>query len=681
MGLVSRRQMSKGPISHTFSPKIMLQKLVGFSLLTLFAHATAVDSQIRFNAPQVSSNEFLDTQTLNKVLNFLVADINVNGSSGCAYTATSGVLAGKLLPLSFWTAPEYFGDFVCKYGATAGGEPPNCHVRDIYDPETYGVGPEKGLAGDMQLERTNIHGGINIYDASVWQISMALAGVKLGREDLLDHSRNVDLMLKAGHLGDGEVAPNSWRAVTKADGTFTYNGVSINATEGFEATQAYAYRMWPRQWLTKDPFYGTRFESYITPVNFPVTPGTKYERGRLSWQDYKPITGENSWALFIGPLQAQYLRDVTHAGNQCVKFDSDAVQNAIGALTAVMALQSKLGAIYYVPAGSLGNIGSQPANRYAVSTENNASLLSGLLILRKLLQDTQSFGCKYDSDRLEHALSYLQVLISGGENPLHKHESHGMLTFFSKYAYDSERHILRTGGLVCQPGQPEWQPYTHSVENPQAIDVNTWGITALGVPFMDYVIGEFGSSFRAWEVVKSFGGFSVNGELYGVGYSAEDHNGPASDPADGVMSGEWTFGAINFVRTLKYQYRELLKDEWITNHQRSEIASIVKTLNKDELSMLKHVRKLQSDKYPHSSTFASHRPRGDWNSLVKIQDDQVAFLYASKRYFIPFGWFANPIPAASSTAWAVMVQYDYNPFSLGGSYNSMIELEPFERGG
>src|SRR5262249_8326489 len=51
-------------------------------------------------------------------------------------------------------------------------------------------------------------------------------------------------------------------------------------------------------------------------------------------------------------------------------------------------------------------------------------------------------------------------------------------------------------------------------------------------------------------------------------------------------------------------------------------------------------------------------------------------LYASQRYNIPFGWYANPIPSTTSTSWTIFLHYDYNPFQLGGSYNSLDWTAP-----
>jgi len=48
--------------------------------------------------------------------------------------------------------------------------------------------------------------------------------------------------------------------------------------------------------------------------------------------------------------------------------------------------------------------------------------------------------------------------------------------------------------------------------------------------------------------------------------------------------------------------------------------------------------------------------------------DVQAVKYANKRYFIPFGWFANPLASTASTAWAVFADSNFNPFYLGGNY-------------
>jgi len=60
---------------------------------------------------------------------------------------------------------------------------------------------------------------------------------------------------------------------------------------------------------------------------------------------------------------------------------------------------------------------------------------------------------------------------------------------------------------------------------------------------------------------------------------------------------------------------------------------------------------------------------GVWKDGGLIQSDG-SYLYANSRFFIPWGWYANPIGATSSTGWAVFNDFEYNPFQLGGGWNT-----------
>merc|ERR1711988_445392 len=53
-----------------------------------------------------------------------------------------------------------------------------------------------------------------------------------------------------------------------------------------------------------------------------------------------------------------------------------------------------------------------------------------------------------------------------------------------------------------------------------------------------------------------------------------------------------------------------------------------------------------------------------------------SYVYANDRFFIPWGWYANPIGATCSTAWAVMQRMNFNPFVLGGGFVSPINIMP-----
>jgi hypothetical protein len=96
---------------------------------------------------------------------------------------------------------------------------------------------------------------------------------------------------------------------------------------------------------------------------------------------------------------------------------------------------------------------------------------------------------------------------------------------------------------------------------------------------------------------------------------------------------------------------------------------IVEMLQTDYDSMFKHLMTLRTDVYPTTSAYDSVRPA----QIVTMPSDKNAFLYASKRYMIPFGWFANPLPSTASTSWAVMLHYNFNPLGPRGDYEAFLK--------
>ncbi len=95
------------------------------------------------------------------------------------------------------------------------------------------------------------------------------------------------------------------------------------------------------------------------------------------------------------------------------------------------------------------------------------------------------------------------------------------------------------------------------------------------------------------------------------------------------------------------------------------VKKYVASLEVDLQSMETHISVLRVANYSKISMFNSVRPK-NYDSLVSLAKNQQAYLYASKRYFIPFGWYANPLPSNASTSWALLMNYNYNPFTLGG---------------
>ncbi|MBC7659784.1 MAG: hypothetical protein H7249_08750 [Chitinophagaceae bacterium] len=589
-----------------------------------------------------------------------------------AYIGTHGQVRGKTLPTSFYDDVNYWGKFVCgEFVAKA-----DCFSKNRYFEANEEVGGAKYFAynltpfplissnvgGSLQIERTMVKNGTNIYDAATWQIALALAKVK-GGFDLTKYKvapQNQDDYVAKGYSQENEES-FQMRGNTQL---FTFNAINRITGDMLSPEYAYSYRMLSRKWLSVDSFAeSAELKSYLSmdpssaPLPNPQPMKTPYTLGTMSWQDFKPITGENAWAFFIGPLQTAYLE-----GNGKVSAKSPVVLNAIKILTSVGLLQSTtVGAVAYAPGGALGNKG-EGVTTNTVSTENNVSLLSGLLFLEQIL--------KNDGESNSIAYRNVYAMIHGGAVSLngfkdgssYNYNTPGILYFLKNYAYSSQTKIFEQGGVFDDA--PDAKHFVLAAGMPATVDVNTWTISVLGVPLIDSWLGE-GASYKIWQEVKSFGGFcGDDGTIWGVGFSGKDGNGVVNNAGgkcthskNGINSGEWTFGAMSAVKSLIVAYGSKYPD-----------------LALDLASMTKGVQSLRTDRFNNFSgtSYPKDTPK-NYNAIIKIPEDRLGYMYASKRYAIPFGWYANPLPSMASTSWAVMLNYDFNPFALGGTYKHNFE--------
>lgn len=537
------------------------------------------------------------------------------------YRATAGELRGSLLPLSFIDSAEYWGVQVCQQSAAI------CAISDRYDAQAYTLRPDKSAAGDLQTERVNIHNGANIYDAATWQIAVTLASVRaqqaLAADDAYQLINNQNRLLQLGYSGDARLpVPHQNRALTQGD-LFTYNGKKIA-----DPRAAFVFRTLPRSWLSIDPIAGSRFDGWIKAVDLPEN-NPQYQRGKISWTDWKPITGENAWAFLIGPLQAAHIYFIEAKKQRFVPFQELAVQNALAVLPTFAAMQSAIGAVYYAPAGTVANQGEELVSRYEVSVENNFSVYAGLNILRETLNRQLQYQhtlTPAQKNSITQALTLIRQMLEGGSVEGRKTE--GLLAFFKKYAWIDGEFVQ--GGYANDPTRKAaWVPRL----SPRAVDVNTWGIAALGAKQIDQWFG-FGVAFENWQRVKNWGGYGSVKVLAGVGFSDLDGNGvdASGNYRQGVLSVEWTAGAINAVRLMRSHYHSVSPE----SAEYADAQRFIADLNRDEKSMLSAIQKLQKG---------------------------GAYLYANQRYRIPFGWYANPLPSTCSTAWMVMVEQQFNPFA------------------
>lgn len=567
----------------------------------------------------MGSIAFKKTQTdadIQKLVQFLTTCAVFDGDG--QYFTTSGTL-----PLSYYSTADYWGDYVCNTWAKQNGQDCTVVIQDHgdgTDQNPYYRNGEGSPGSQLQIERVNASLGTDIYDAACWQIALALVA-----NQGLQGFTPAELFFLVS-LSTKRLLPNV-KAVRANTGNFSY-GYQVAISDSREA---YALRLIGKDFWAQDPLWDTDYEHYIS--HWP--PCNRSRRGSISWSDWKPITGENAWAFLIGSLQADYLQFKVQG---YIPFQSDSVQNALYVLYAFQSMQCSIGALYYAPGGSEGNAGAIPQGE--ISVENNASCLAGLIIFKQVLENILSQDGSITTDdqaKIKAAIDLIAIMIWGGKTP--SGQTVGLLKFFQTNAWNSTDGIFYQGGTY---NNGVWTATTNS----NAVDVDTWGLTVLGADLLDRWFGA-GTAFSLWQNVKQWGSFSQNGQLWGVGYSSDDDHS--------IMSAEWTAGAINAVRCLMVYYQ-------------SDVAKF-NSLQSDHDAMMTNLLNLRTDQYGDAG-FPDGLEARYFND-VKPPLGQLAFLYASKRYYIPFGWYANPIPSTTSTSWAIYLHYEYNPFQLGGSYESL----------
>jgi len=572
-----------------------------------------------------SSLSFQHTQTdadIRQLIWFLITCVTFTADG--RYFTVSGVL-----PLSYYSILAYWGDYICNVWAGRNGTDCTVVVKDHGGAgQPYYRNGEGSPGAQLQLERVDATVGTDIYDAACWQIALALAASK----GLSDNGFQPTMLFSLVANTTKRLCPNV-QAIRANTNNFLYGYCDSIS----DARLAYALRLVGNDFWAADPLWGNcRYGHYIT-----FDSNIKDKIGSITWPDWKPITGENGWAFLIGPLQTDYLQSAAATGY--IPFQSESIQNALYVLYAFQRMQCKIGAFYYAPGGSDGNTGPIPTGE--ISVENNVSCLSGLVIFKQVLETTLSKDNSLTDDdkaKIRSAINLISILIWGGKTPFG--QTDGLLQFFQTKTWNAAEGIFYQGGTY---NQGVWTPTTE----PKAVDVDTWGLTVLGPATLDRWFGA-GTAFTLWQNVKEWGSFSHNGQFWGVGYSDADNHS--------IMSAEWTAGAINAVRCLMVYYQS----------DGTKFAS----LQADHDAMMTNILNLRTDKY-----LAAGFPDGleaPYFPYVNPPEGHLAFLYASKRYAIPFGWYANPIPSTTSTSWTIYLHYDYNPFQLGGAYTSIDWTTP-----
>jgi len=515
-------------------------------------------------------------------------------------------------------------------------------------------------------ERTLSRYGLNLYDAATWEIALSLwylhdvafiyesnclftgttgpAGNKNGNPGGIVNIRadSDDFM-----YGPQKTAGSALKQITYP-GNVTHFPQQSDGEPGQPVKVgpgAFFYRMIGPKYQMIDPMAGNYDNSWKYPWPNPDDRTIWNTFGLIHFNDWKPITGENVWATILGPIQALALKTNgnltnTTCGNYFVKpqvwcdwktFDTTppSVQLSISILPALLALQTDLGSLLHCPFGAQ-IYPPDPDEGENVSNENNFSGFASLSVLQAVFKNYTNSS---SDPVLTWASQSTDTLVTG----LEKWFANDQILSKTGEMPNSLR-VVPQGGHVNSSG---YFPVPIYSVGGLAVDCQTWGMTVLGVTRLDSKFGA-GTAYGVWQSTKKYAGYYKGTVLSGVGYTDMTNANGSETSQNSIWSAEWTFGAINMAQVLSGQYA-------------ATDAAKAADLLADAQSMYNEVTKL-------------------WPEGLRFPDG--SYVYANKRFFIPWGWFSNPMGATCSTAWSVMQERNYNPFEYYGGNKPPLQTPP-----
>jgi hypothetical protein len=553
---------------------------------------------------------------------------------------------------------------------------------------TRGTHPEP-LDGKEAIEdRVCSAFGLNLYDAGTWTIGLALQSEfeiprvyenqilyssTTGRMDDIGGIKDIRGDTDDFHYGKGQVLGSSLAMVTMPGNMSNPNekGGKNHKIQG-----AFFYRMIAPCYRCTDPLIGAYADSFRYNSTEMHGKGPSWNtEGAIIWNDWKPITGEQAWGMMAGPLNFLYLS----SNGTIPRFSkfSEApgeVQLGISILPAMVAMQSAPGSLYHCPKGSdmWPKDESEATN---VSNENNFSGYAGLRMLEFVLAnntdgtDAVLTKAKSDVDSLIENLEKWFGYAGEGETTA----SDGL--FSEAIGPDAIKvKVVTQGGHVSFGG--EYVPVPIMDYSGFAVDCQTWGMSVmvpyLGMKWLQTQLGDPKGPYNMWQQVKYRAGHFVNGTdpndrtktgcdsvtkkdcgtIAGVGFTQDLNLTCVNEtkPTDNitctmhrVWSGEWSFGAMTACKVLADHY-ELAGDSESAADLRKDAASM-------RLAVMAPRKRVNNEEV------------GGLNNA----DYDGGVLYANRRFFIPWGWYANAVSSLCSTSWSIMEEKDFNPFILGGN--------------
>jgi len=515
-------------------------------------------------------------------------------------------------------------------------------------------------------ERTLSRFGLNLYDAATWQIALALWNLYdvayIYESNILYTGTTGPASSENGQPGgitdiradssDFQYGPSKVSGAALKTVTYPGNVTHFPAVNGKPGTPvkkgpgSFFYRMIGPHYKMVDPMSGSYGNAWKYPwPNYDSTT-TWNTYGIIHFNDWKPITGENVWATMLGPLQSLGLATNNNLTNTTCgshyrtpllpcdwkTFDTTPaqVQLGISILPALIALQADVGTLFHCPWGAK-IFPPDPDEGANVSNENN---FSGYASIDALYWVLTNYSKSSSDPVIQWALTSVTNIRAG----LNKwFDADTILS--TKGQLPNNQQVVPQGGHYNSSG---YFPVAIDTTGGLAIDCQTWGMTVMGQARLDGKYG-MGTCYNIWQTAKKYAGYYKGTTLAGVGYTDLASANGSSIPVNTIWSAEWTFGAINMAQVLSQAYADAGQ------------AQYAQDLLQDAQSMYNQVTQL-------------------WP--VGLQFPDGSYVYANKRFFIPWGWFSNPISALCSTAWSVMQGQNCDPFHWGCGNKPALQPPP-----
>ncbi len=463
-------------------------------------------------------------------------------------------------------------------------------------------------SNDATLERAMQQQGLDIYDGAVWQIALATAlkyNPVLYSEDIEEYKNFLTNGLASG-----------FQSYSAFKG-YTYNGIPMPS-----AKNAYLLK-----------FVSPTWDGNYDSIN----------DCKMQWPEWSAVTGEEAWAVLIGPVQSIYLMNdgANNPNWSSVSQAGDYIQLGKNALGAIKQMQAQSGGVYRDVA-----LPGQQQN-FAISLENNFSLYAGLSMLEQALKArVLSNNLILANKKNNQTSNALRQVITSDQDDINTINAikKNMVKFFAGQGgvnvFDRTGNYFYSSVNGATPDTNEF-----------AVDVQTWGATVIATSKKDAkdpddpdllqtMTDAYGTDvmFNMLQAaITKSGYYDSNNTLLGVGYTEQK---PTDDFYE--LSGEWTLGAINAAIVLADHYK----------NDASKSSVLVAEAQKMMVGVTKEASSLQGSGSGETS--------------------RISYLYANKRVFIPFGWYSNKASSTASTGWSLMMNNCFNPLELGGGHYENI---------